>query len=129
MVYIVNAEEELDRRGNQAVVRNRLFTAITRSKAWARVCGVGPTMEQLKQELTSVAAAKYELNFTYPTEEQLAQLRIVHREVSRAAEGAISDTDKSMRTLLDRFTRGEVLAEDIDPDILERLRQVLGGGR
>lgn len=128
MVYIVNAEEELGRRSNQAVVRNRLFTAITRSKAWVRVCGVGPSMVQLEQEMAAVAGANYELKFTYPTAAQLEQLRIVHREVSRSAQGAISDTDKSIRTLFELLSRGDVLPDDLDPDVLDQLRQLLAEG-
>lgn len=126
MVYIVNAEEEIDRRTNQAVVRNRLFTAITRSKAWVRVCGVGPSMLQLEQEMSSVAQANFELNFSYPTEKQLNQLRIVHREVSRAAQGAISHADRSMREIVEKLHRGGVLKEDLDPAVLEELRMIIG---
>ncbi|RFZ01136.1 hypothetical protein DSM43518_05629 [Mycobacterium marinum] len=44
MVYIVNAEECQTSAYNLATVRNRLFTAMTRSKAWVRVLGVGPQM-------------------------------------------------------------------------------------
>lgn len=128
MVYIVNAEEELDKRSNQAVVRNRLFTAITRSKAWVRVCGVGPAMDTLAEELDAVAQANFELRFTYPTESQLARLRIVHREMSRAAEGTITDAEKSLRGVLNGLSNGEVFMEDLDPAVLEELRKIIGPG-
>lgn len=126
MVYIVNAEEELDRRANQAVVRNRLFTAITRSKAWVRICGVGPTMGILTDEITDVARAAFELDFTYPTEDQLTRLRIVHREVSQAAQGTISEAERSMRAIIEGLRRGEVFKEDLDPQVLDELRSILG---
>lgn len=126
MVYIVNAEEEIGRRANQAVIRNRLFTAITRSKAWVRVCGIGPTMQLLAEEMKAVQEAKFELNFTYPTEEQLARLRIVHREVSGAAQGTISVADKSMRDLVEGIRRGEIFTDDLDPLVLEELRSIIG---
>ena len=37
MVYIINAQDCFSAFGNLAGVRNRLFTAMTRSKAWVRV--------------------------------------------------------------------------------------------
>lgn len=40
MVYIVNAHD-CESGWNLATIRNQLFTAITRSKAWVRVLGVG----------------------------------------------------------------------------------------
>lgn len=125
MVYIVNAQEELSQRSNQAVVRNRLFTAITRSKAWVRVCGVGDAMEALAQELTSVADTRFELDFTYPTEDQLKRLRIVHREVSPAARESIVDKQETMRSLFAQMQKGEIVREDLDPDVLEGLRNLL----
>lgn len=126
MVYIVNAEEEIERRSNQAVVRNRLFTAITRSKAWVRICGVGDGMRALDAEMAAVRDAKFELHFTYPTEEQLARLRIVHREVSGEAQGTISDADRSMRDLIGGIQRGEIYKEDLDPAVVEDLRRIFG---
>jgi superfamily I DNA and RNA helicase len=44
MVYIINAQDCYYSFGNMATVRNRLFTAITRSKAWVRVLGFGKGM-------------------------------------------------------------------------------------
>ena len=46
MVYIVNAQDCHSAAWNLASIRNRLFTAITRSKAWVRVLGVGNGMQR-----------------------------------------------------------------------------------
>src|SRR3712207_8954592 len=43
---------------NLARVRNRLFTAITRSKAWVRVTGVGPGMVELMEEFAAIKDRK-----------------------------------------------------------------------
>lgn len=40
MVYIINAQDCDTVGGNLGCIRNRLFTAITRSKAWVRVLGI-----------------------------------------------------------------------------------------
>lgn len=50
MVYVVNAHDCWSSRYNLARIRNQLFTAITRTKAWVRVCGVGREMKQLSEE-------------------------------------------------------------------------------
>ena len=42
MVYVIHAEDCHSTAGNLATLRNQLFTAITRSKAWIRVAGIGP---------------------------------------------------------------------------------------
>jgi superfamily I DNA and RNA helicase len=49
MIYIINAHDCYDSFLAQhlARARNQLFTAITRSKAWVRVLGVGAPMEKL----------------------------------------------------------------------------------
>ena len=49
LVYVINSEYCYD-GFELAKKRNILFTAITRSKAWVRVCGVGPKMQKLKLE-------------------------------------------------------------------------------
>ena len=77
MVYVINAQD-CHARGNLASLRNRLFTALTRSKAWIRVLGVGDDMEELKQEYEKLKARNFELKFTYPTQEQREQLRVIH---------------------------------------------------
>ena len=50
MVYIINADDCHSAVFELARIRNRLFTAITRSKAWVRVLGVGPRMKDLIRE-------------------------------------------------------------------------------
>ena len=75
MVYIINAQEchshpifndlDLIKR------RNILFTAITRSKAWVRVYGFGARMGKLVSEFQSVKNKNFELEFTYPSKEEI----------------------------------------------------------
>ncbi|WP_419629534.1 DEAD/DEAH box helicase, partial [Thiolapillus sp.] len=50
MVYIVNAQDCDTPFSGLATLRNRLFTAITRSKAWVRVIGYGKMMQNLADE-------------------------------------------------------------------------------
>ena len=55
--------------------RNILFTALTRSRGWARVTGVGKRMETLVQEFEKIRNNDFYLNFKYPTESELKEIR------------------------------------------------------
>jgi len=125
MVYVVNSQEGNDNRGNLAVVRNRLFTAITRSKAWVRVCGIGAEMDLLMQEFESVKRAQFELDFDYPTDSQRERLRIVHREISSADETQISQTGEAMKHFIEGVRSGQLYKEDLPPDLLDQLKTML----
>src|SRR5690606_4687577 len=50
MVYVINAQDCNGSGTGLSSLRNRLFTAITRSKAWVRVIGYGPGMQALIDE-------------------------------------------------------------------------------
>lgn len=127
MVYVVNANEGLTSRANSALVRNRLFTAITRSKAWVRVVGVGPEMAALSREFETVRANDWTLDFIYPSEEDRARMRILHREVSPDDESNIERQNEAARALVAQLRSGTLYKEDLDDDTMSQLRELLGG--
>lgn len=126
MVYVLNAEESYDANGSLARVRNRLFTAITRSKAWVRVLGVGPEMNKLIDEFNAVKSAQYQLNFNYPTARELQNLQIVHRDMSPEEANAVKRQRRSLNQLVSDLEAGKLYAEDLDPEMLDKLQQLLG---
>lgn len=127
MVYIANANEAFGRKRSLARVRNRLFTAITRSKAWVRVCGVGDEMDALKREFEQVVSNGYVLDFVYPTPEQQRHLRVVHRDMSHDEAEALDQKEQSLEELLDDLRRGRVFPEDLDPALRSELVRLLTG--
>jgi superfamily I DNA and RNA helicase len=82
MVYILDSDYCAGGEYEVIKRRNILFTAITRSRAWVRICGCGPTMVKLKEEIDAVQTHKYRLAFRVPTEKESAQLRKIHRDRS-----------------------------------------------
>jgi len=54
--------------------RNRAFTAITRSKAWVRISGIGPGMIKAKNEIDNILADQPRFNFKFPNIEQIRNL-------------------------------------------------------
>jgi Superfamily I DNA and RNA helicases len=56
--------------------RNILFTAITRSRAWTYIAGVGDDMAKIEQEITEIRTANYQLAFHYPSRDEVRQLAV-----------------------------------------------------
>ena len=128
MVYIINAQDCNSSTWNLATVRSRLFTAITRSKAWVRVLGYGPGMQQLIDEFERVKQNGFELSFTYPTRQQCEKLGISHCDVTPVDRERFEAQQSALVDLLDDIHRGRLHVKDIDPAIKERFQLLLGHG-
>ncbi|MBF0131193.1 MAG: ATP-binding domain-containing protein [Magnetococcales bacterium] len=127
MVYIINAQDCYSSFGNVAgVLRNRLFTAITRSKAWVRVLGVGNGMQALKNEFEQVRKNAFSLCFRYPTEDERKHLNIVNRDMTEDERRRVRKKKDDLAQLLDDLEAGRVYPEDLGADQLRRLRVLLG---
>lgn len=127
MVYIVNAEDAQSSSVNLARLRNRLFTAITRSKAWVRVVGVGEQMAQLQAEFERIRDAGFTLDFRYPTEAERETLQIVHRDATATEEVQVDRGKSTAQSLLESLRSGELYREDLDPELTEQLSRLLRG--
>ena len=122
MVYIINAQDCHATARNLASIRNQLFTAVTRSKAWIRVLGVGSGMEELKKEYEELKKQNFELRFTYPTEEQREQLRIVHQDMTTTERHSLKNSQKNLDGLIEEIESGKVHIEDLDRRTVEKVR-------
>jgi superfamily I DNA and RNA helicase len=122
MVYIINAQHCYSSWGSLARVRNQLFTAITRSKAWVRVLGVGPNMQKLVEEFQRVKDQKFELNFRYPTAEERKHLNIVNRDKD---EKIIREGASKLDRLIKDMQAGRVFLEDLPQEQVDMLRMLL----
>ena len=125
MVYIVNAEAGVTGTYDVASVRNRLFTAITRSKAWVRIAGVGPAMEKLKREYEQLVKNDFELRFRYPTANERAEIRTVHRDLSPQEREKQRRRNTDLKELIRDLSRGDCRIDDIEPNIREQLLRML----
>jgi len=124
MVYVVNAHDCAS-GWNLAVERNRLFTAITRSKAWVRVTGVGEGIRRLFDEYEQLRQRKFELHFTYPTKEQRDQLLVLHREMSVKERKLAQAREQQVQDLIRDLENGTMRPEDLDEDLREKLSELL----
>lgn len=126
MVYVMNAQDCYSSWNEIGTVRNSLFTAITRSKAWVRVIGIGESMAQLKVEYERIQANDYRLTFTYPDERLRKRLRVVNRDMSAEEQKRVQSAKRSMLTLIKELDEGHIQIEDLPETQIQRLRQILG---
>lgn len=125
MVYVIDADECYSGTANLAHLRNCLFTAITRSKAWVRVTGVGANMKELRKEFKQIQDNDFSLRFRYPTLEEQQALKVVHRDVSDADLGHLASHRQALSRLVRDLKKGRIFIEDIDASDVEALKQHL----
>ena len=125
MVYIINAQDCHSASRNLARIRNQLFTAITRSKAWVRVLGIGRGMEQLQEEYETLKKQAFELKFKYPDAEQRKQLRLVHRDMTQGERKRLWSRQQNLLDLIEDIESSKIHLEDLNPDAVAKLKQLL----
>lgn len=131
MVYVVNAQDcysSVD-KSELATIRNRLFTAITRSKAWVRVLGVGAGMQALIREFEKVKQHNFELEFQYPTKPEREKMNIVNRDMSDAQKNVLRRRQNNMTDLIKGLESGQLFVEDFNEEDLEKLRKLIDMGK
>lgn len=125
MVYIVNSEYCYESEYELAKKRNQLFTAITRSKAWVRVLGVGKKMNELIDEYNLVREHKFTLDFIYPDKTQREKLNIINRDMSYAEINKVKKGRHSLTTLINDLENKKIYLEDLGDDTLNKLKKML----
>jgi superfamily I DNA and RNA helicase len=126
MVYIINAHDcNSTSSANLATLRNRLFTAITRSKAWVRVLGVGAEMQSLMDEYQTLKQNNFELKFTYPTQAERDRMSIVHRDMSAVERSRLNNRQSNLAELVNDLEAGNVHLEDLDDELITKLQSLL----
>ena len=125
MVYVMNAQHCAS--GSRIdVKRNILFTAITRSKAWVRIYGVGPKMDMLKSEFAEIRDRSFELEFRYPTEAERKRMRIYHRRDNYRRQQTIRNKRRQLESFVRALQQEQISSADIPAELREKLKDLLG---
>jgi superfamily I DNA and RNA helicase len=126
MVYVLGGEYC---HGGWGLIRRRniLFTAVTRSKAWVRVCGVGKEMVQLCEEAANVQKNGYQLTFQVPTADELNTLRRIHRDRTEDEIQRVETSRKTLEEIIEMIEREEMTLEDLPASLRRKLTKLLGG--
>ena len=127
MVYVINAQDcfEAPLPRDVARVRNRLFTAITRSKAWVRVVGVGKAMAALIEEYEMAKAKNFSLRFVYPSEEERKTMMTVNRDMSKAEQDRSNRRRNNFAEIIESLDSGESFIEDYPEELVMKLEVFL----
>lgn len=123
VVYLINADACV-RGVNLSRKRNILFTAITRSKAWVRVSGLGENMETLVKEYEKVKENHFKLHFIYPDEQQRNSMRIIHRDMTKNEIHAVRQSNSALADIIAKLESGEIQKEDLDEKLMEALKRI-----
>lgn len=126
MVYIMHAEYcntdfELSKK------RNILFTAMTRTKAWLRIYGVGKDFDGIAQEYQQVVNNDFSLQFRYPIESERQKMRVVNRDMTSSEKRRVNAAKRSAQNL-SNLLDGEVSLEDIPDELRKALLAKLSQG-
>lgn len=125
MVYIINAQDCNTSLWNLGTVRNRLFTAITRSKAWVRVVGYGSDMGQIKTEFECLRDQDFALQFRYPTQAERKTMLLVHRDMTESERKQFESRERSLDELVQDLENGNMHLQDLPPSLVGRLVELL----
>ncbi len=125
MVYIINAQDCHSSLFNLASIRNRLFTAITRSKAWVRVVGIGEKMDYLIKEFEKLKEYDFKLCFRYPTKEERDKLRTIHRDMTEQERKRVNSRKKGLAELIEDIENGIISLDDLDEDMIKKLKNLI----
>tara|TARA_R110002072_G_scaffold45105_5_gene125704 strand:+ start:3117 stop:5273 length:2157 start_codon:yes stop_codon:yes gene_type:complete len=105
--------------------RNILFTAITRSRGWTYITGVGAGMEKITAEIDAIRRDNFSLKFHYPTREIARELAVT-RDTALPEELGQDDFD-DVRLALQKVKNASW--EQLPLDLREQLKEVHGGGQ
>lgn len=124
MVYVMGAEYC---HGGWGLIRRRniLFTAITRSKTWVRVSGIGKNMDALCKEWTKVQSHRFQLAFTVPSAQELTALRRIHRDRTEDEIQRVESSRQSLEEIIQLIEREEMTLEDLPAKLRKRLSKLL----
>lgn len=118
MVYVINADTCA---GGNAAMRNRLFTAITRSKAWVRITGTGNAMDDILKEIELCRENNFCLKFQLPADEQAENIRHIHSDdISKQLQRVFEAMDNGEFSITELFALAGLLSKQGDRKKLQQ---------
>lgn len=119
MVYIVNSECCMC--GSEIIKqRNILFTAITRSRAWVRICGVESLFSVLENEFFKCKSKGFRLSFKCPNKKEMKEIRKLNRELTEEEKATAVKAKTSIDALISMIEQN-----GIDSDMVPELDTLL----
>jgi superfamily I DNA and RNA helicase len=105
--------------------RNILFTGITRSRGWVRVCGCGDGMKILLAEFNKLKAKNFQLDFTIPTLLELQKMRTLYRDITSDDRRKAADLKKAFDKLPDNEEEANAVLQALPKEFRDRILRTL----
>ncbi len=119
MVFVIGCDAVESEKDNKTM-RNKLFTAFTRAKAWLKVTGVKISDSSITKEIQTIKDKNFVLDFIYKdapiiqrdldsaNEKKAAQRKLISNMIEEAKKMGLNDDDiKEMISGYDMETRSE----------------------
>jgi len=119
MVYIINSEYCVE-ESKGVKQRNILFTAITRSRAWVRICGVGLSFKTLEEEFSLCKDNNFRLSFKCPNAKEMQEIRKLNRERTEEEKATAAKAKSNIDELISLIER-----DGVDSDMVPELETLL----
>ena len=112
-VFICGADIVFDEKDN-VVLRDKLFTAMTRTKGWLYISGVGDSMDYLENEISLLKQNNFKLVFRQPDESDTKTIENVSRATLKAEDAIASQInvlkeigldDAKIKAILDNLVK------------------------
>lgn len=117
VVYVMNANYNFSGL-DLPKKRNSLFTALTRSKGWVRVTGVGENMRGLKAEFDRLCQEHdFTLEFKYPTYNEFETLDNAYTDSTDEERQQIFEGFAKIKKIKAMLKSGELSIDDLPDDI------------
>jgi superfamily I DNA and RNA helicase len=124
MVYVMDTQVAAATH-DARTARNTLFTAITRNKAWVRICGYGTRMKVIQDEIQAVRDQSYDLEFRLPTRPQIDALKRGEELGDDAAAEVAEQAAQSLSRLVEDLESGVLILDQLPADIRAKAVQHL----
>lgn len=121
-VYVINAQKCVGAL-SKIKERNALFTAITRSKGWVRVLGIGEDMVSLIDEYNKIKENEFKLVFEkYPTKEEQENILLNNADIDEPDQMTLDNARKVIGKLKDKIPTEDIVKELLGPDYIEIIK-------
>lgn len=120
VVYLAGFEL-LNSYAEEIESRNRAFAALSRSKGWIRISGVGKQMVAVRDEISLVLKDVPCLRFTFPNMEDIRIRRLDASETTRRRK----QVTKARQTINALLTVEKDALKDLDQEQLKRLKKLI----
>lgn len=111
-VFIVGIDAIFKNKDSR-IARNKIFTSITRAKAWVDITGIGAPAKEFYNEMNKIVNNNFELNFIMPDlskletfqrdlEHEQAKLNDIFRKLEESSQELGIDKEELLKVLLEK---------------------------